>query len=116
MPLKRNQPARSTPSANRTPSPLPSPTPSAGSVAESQSPAVGDSPVSSTSSLDRKLQAVLKNLRSNPEVAYVLASVKKGLANAGTLSDEEKQRLLLEVQRALEQSPSILQALREYRG
>lgn len=106
MPLKRKHPPpRQEP-----------PSPDAGSVVASQSPAVADSPPSSTSSLDQGLLAVLKNLRSNPEVAYVLASVKKGLAHAGTLSDEEKQRLLAEVQQALERSPSILQALREYRG
>lgn len=108
MPLKRNQPPRPAPKER-------SVSDNAGSSVASPSPP-SDSPLSSVNLQDPKLLAVLKQLKTNPEVAYVLASVKKGLARAGTLSPEERQQLLREVQQALEQSPTILRALREYRG
>ena len=107
MPLKRNQPPRPTPLKR-------SVSPDVVSNEESLSPTSDSTPLSTSS--PEALLAVLKELKSNPEVAYVLASVKKGLAGAATLSPEQKQQLLLEVQRALEQSPTILKALREYRG
>jgi hypothetical protein len=62
-----------------------------------------------------KLQKVLVKLKKDPEVAYVLASLKKGLAGAD-LSSENKAQLVAEIRAALEASPTILRAIAEYRG
>jgi len=58
---------------------------------------------------------VLKKLKANPEVAYVLASLKKGLARAD-LSAVDRAELIQQVKQALENSPTILKAIREYRA
>jgi hypothetical protein len=51
-------------------------------------------------------------------VAYVRASLRKGLAAGGVnaLPPEQKEALIREVKLALERNPSVLQALREYAG
>lgn len=110
MSLKRNQPARPTPLKRLSKPDVDS------SVESSSPPPVSEPSPDNSLALDEGLLAVLKHLKSDPEVAYVLASVRKGIANAGTLSPEEKARILADVQQALEQSPSVLRALREYRG
>jgi hypothetical protein len=90
--------------------------PSADLPAESgyQTPASEDS----LDNLEVGLQSLLKHLHGNPEVAYVIGSIKKGLAgvDVAALSPEEKQSLLDKVQQLLEESPTVLQALREFRG
>lgn len=83
---------------------------------------MSESPIpASEDSLDNlagNLQTVLKNLRGNPEVAYVIGSIKKGLSgvDVAALTPEEKQLLLQKIQQMLEQSPTVLRALAEYRG
>ena len=64
------------------------------------------------------LQALLAHLQTNPEVAYVLGSIKKGLAGVDVagLSEEDKLELLAKVKEVLQRSPSVLKALRTYRG
>jgi surface antigen len=60
----------------------------------------------------------MQHLYSNPEVAYVLGSIKKGLSqvDVAALSEEDKAQLLAEIQEALERSPTVLQALAEFRN
>jgi len=62
-----------------------------------------------------KLELILKKLKGNPEVAYVLASLRKGLARSD-LSQISKEELVMQVRRALESSPTILKAIADYRG
>ena len=68
--------------------------------------------------LTRGLTSVLNHLKGDPAVAYVLASLRKGLAQAGArdLPPEEKEALIQKVKEVLLQSPSVLQALAEYTG
>jgi hypothetical protein len=72
--------------------------------------------ISSDNSLDG-LQSILKHLYRNPEVAWVLGSIKKGLrgVDVAALPAEEREALLNKIQTMLEQSPTVLQALAEYR-
>ena len=72
----------------------------------------------SLNNLSERLAAVVKNLRGNPEVAYVIGSIKKGLAGVDltSLTPEDRQVLLQKIKRLLEQSPTVLRALAEYRG
>lgn len=121
MPLRRQQqpslPNR-LPLAHRAPPPQGQPSPDAGSSAVSPSPPQEGLEGSSGNSLERGLQSVMRHLYSNPEVAYVLGSIKKGLAevDVAALSEADKQALLDEIREALERSPSVLQALAEFRG
>jgi hypothetical protein len=68
--------------------------------------------------LTRGLATILAHLKGDPAVAYVLASLRKGLAAAGVegLPPEEKERLIQEVKLALQRNPSVLRALQEYAG
>lgn len=132
MPLRRqNQPPPRQPRLR--PVPLP---PVAGSAPASASPP----PVSPTLPtnlsgsqvpvLDRQLEATtpqqldaaspqvlaaLAQFKKDPEVAFVLAELKKSLRRAqGALSPEELQKLQDDLQSTLEKNPAILAALREY--
>lgn len=73
-------------------------------------------PTSSPGSVDlSRLEKVVRKLRKDPGVAYVLASLKQGLTKAklhGTL----RENLLREVEQLLQQSPTLLKAIKEYRG
>lgn len=64
------------------------------------------------------LTSVLKHLKGDPAVAYVLASLRKGLAQAGArdLPPEQKEALIQKVKEVLLQNPSVLRALQEYTG
>jgi hypothetical protein len=58
-----------------------------------------------------KMQAVLKKFKSNPDVAYVLASLRKGLSHSGVVDPQ----LVEQVKAVLQRSPTILRALAEYK-
>jgi hypothetical protein len=72
-----------------------------------------------TSSLDNadlsKLGPILKKIKGNPEVAYLLGQLKKGLTKGGVFG-EDRASLVRAIKAALLRSPTILEAVRQYRG
>lgn len=115
-PLRRSAGVGGPPPAS--PTRLPPSNLSGPSAATSPSPPSEGLEGSSANSLDQGLKVVMQHLYSNPEVAYVIGSIKKGLAgiDVAALSQEEKDKLLQEITDALERSPSVLAALKEFRG
>lgn len=102
--------------------PAPDATPHAGRPTSSDA---ASSPVSSspppTSLLDNvdlsKLGPVLKRLQQNPELAYLLASIKKGLASAIRQGVQlDKGSVVAALKQQLENNPTLLAAIRDYRG